>query len=84
MLLGTLRIMWQALLAPEQPEFLRSEVETDKSYFGGRCASCRGRAAAVKDGQRKSISNHFLQMKELVGLGLCKAPVGLGSVASES
>jgi len=84
MLLGTLRIIWQALLAQEQPEFLRWEVETDKSYFGGRHAGCRGRAAAVKDGQCKSVSNHFVQMKELVGLGLGKAPVGLGSAASES
>ena len=36
----------QAILAQEQPQLMRSEVELDESYFGGRRKGRRGRGAA--------------------------------------
>ena len=38
----------RAILAQEQPRILRSEVELDESYFGGRRKGRRGRGAAGK------------------------------------
>jgi len=46
--LGIFTIIRRALLAQEQPELLRWEVEADESYFGGRRKGRRGRAAAGK------------------------------------
>lgn len=41
-------IVRRAILAQEQPELLRTEVEADESYFGGRRKGKRGRGAAGK------------------------------------
>ena len=41
-------IIRRAVLAEEQPELLREEVEADESYFGGRRKGQRGRGAAGK------------------------------------
>jgi len=41
-------ILRRAVLAEEQPELLRAEVEADESYFGGRRKGNRGRGAAGK------------------------------------
>lgn len=38
----------RAILAQEQPELLRQEVEADESYFGGRRRGIRGRGARGK------------------------------------
>ncbi|MGH9772964.1 MAG: IS1595 family transposase [Candidatus Acidiferrales bacterium] len=38
----------QAIVAQEQPQLLRREVEADESYFGGRRKGKRGRGAAGK------------------------------------
>ncbi|MDP9203380.1 MAG: IS1595 family transposase [Gemmatimonadota bacterium] len=38
----------RAILAEEEPELLRQEVEADESYFGGRRKGRRGRGAAGK------------------------------------
>lgn len=38
----------KAILAQEQPQIMRSEVELDESYFGGRRKGKRGRGAAGK------------------------------------
>lgn len=38
----------RAILAEEQPELLRQEVEADESYFGGRRKGIRGRGARGK------------------------------------
>lgn len=46
--LGVFTTIRRALLAQEQPELLRWEVEADESYFGGRRKGRRGRAAAGK------------------------------------
>jgi transposase len=41
-------IIRRAVLAQEQPELVREEVEADESYFGGRQKGRRGRGAAGK------------------------------------
>lgn len=41
-------IIRRAILAQEEPELLRREVELDESYFGGRRKGKRGRGAAGK------------------------------------
>jgi transposase len=41
-------ILRRAILAEEQPELLRAEVEADESYFGGRRKGMRGRGAGGK------------------------------------
>jgi transposase len=41
-------IIRRSVLAEEQPELLRQEVEADESYFGGRRKGMRGRGAAGK------------------------------------
>ena len=41
-------IIRRAILAWEEPELLRQEVEADESYFGGRRKGKRGRGAAGK------------------------------------
>ncbi len=46
--LGIFTIIRRALLAQEQPDLLRWEVEADESYFGGRRKGRRGLAAGGK------------------------------------